>query len=58
MSVEFRTELYNLFNRVQFIQPGNFTSNPGTFGQSIGEVSRPDITSAARQIQFGLRFKF
>ncbi len=58
MGVEFRTELYNLFNRVQFNQPGNFTSDPGTFGQSTGDVRLPDITSSARQIQFGLRFKF
>ena len=56
--VEFRAEAYNLFNRVQFNEPGNSTSNPGTFGQSTGEVTRPDITSQARQIQFGLRFKF
>ena len=58
MSVEFRTELYNVFNRQQFNQPGNFISDPGTFGQSTGEVRRPDETSVARQIQFGLRFKF
>ena len=37
---------------------GNFISDPGTFGQSTGEVRRPDETSVARQIQFGLRFKF
>ncbi len=57
-SMEFRTEVYNVFNRVQFNQPGNFISDPGTFGQSTGEVRRPDVTSEARQIQFGLRFKF
>ena len=58
LSVEFRTELYNVFNRTQFNQPGNFISDPGTFGQSTGEVRRPDETSVARQIQFGLRSKF
>jgi hypothetical protein len=58
LSVEFRTELYNVFNRTQFNQPGNFISDPGTFGQSTGEMRRPDETSVARQIQFGLRFKF
>jgi hypothetical protein len=58
MSVQFRAEVYNLFNRVQFNQPGNLTSDPGTFGQSTGEVTRPDGTSGARQVQFGLRFQF
>ena len=58
MTVEFRAEVYNLFNRVQFNQPGNLTSDPGTFGQSTGEVARPDGTSGARQVQFGLKFQF
>jgi len=35
ISVELRTELYNVFNRVQFNQPGNFIS-----GRSTGEVRR------------------
>jgi len=56
--LQFRCETYNLFNRVQFGQPGNLTSNPGTFGQSSTEVRRPDLTTGARQIQFGLKFFF
>ena len=58
VSLEFRTEAYNLFNRVQFAQPGNVTSDAGTFGQSTSEVRRADETSGARQIQFGLRLRF
>ena len=58
MSVQFRVEAYNLFNRVQFNQPGNLTSDPGTFGQSTGEVTRADGTSGARRGQFGLKFQF
>jgi hypothetical protein len=58
IGLEFRTEAYNLFNRVQFGQPGNLTSDPGTFGQSPSEVRRADETSGARQIQFGLRLRF
>ena len=56
--VEFRVEAYDLFNRVPFNQPGNLTSDPGAFGQSTGEVTRPDGTSGARQVQLGLRFQF
>jgi hypothetical protein len=58
MSVQLRAEVYNLFNRVQFNQPGNLTSDPGKFGQSTEEVTRPDGTSGARQLQFGLKFQF
>jgi hypothetical protein len=58
LGVEFRTEFYNLSNRVQFSQPGNLTSDPGTFGQSTTEVRRADQTSGARQIQFGMRLRF
>src|SRR5258708_18974824 len=58
LGLELRTEAYDLFNRVQFSQPGNLTSNSGTFGQSTLEVRRPDGTSGARQIQFGINLKF
>ncbi len=58
VNLQFRAESYNLFNRVQFGQPGNLTSNPGTFGQSTSEVKRPDLTTGARQIQFGMKLSF
>ncbi len=58
LGLELRTEAYDLFNRVQFSQPGNLTSNSGTFGQSTLEVRRADGTSGARQIQFGIKLKF
>jgi carboxypeptidase family protein/TonB-dependent receptor-like protein len=57
-NLQFRWETYNLFNRVQFAQPGNLISNPGTFGQSTAEVRRPDLTTGARQIQFGMQLSF
>jgi Carboxypeptidase regulatory-like domain len=56
--LQFRAESYNLFNRAQFSQPGNLTSNPGTFGQSTSEVRQPDLTTGARQIQFGMKLSF
>ena len=58
INLQFRAESYNLFNRVQFGQPGNLTFDPGTFGQSTSEVKRPDLTTGARQIQFGMKLSF
>ena len=58
IGLQFRTEVYNVFNRPQFCQPDNLTSDTGTFGQSTCEVRRADQTSGARQIQFGLRLHF
>ncbi|MGD0507909.1 MAG: TonB-dependent receptor [Terriglobales bacterium] len=58
VNLQFRAESYNLFNRAQFSQPGNLTSNPGTFGQSTSEVRQPDLTTGARQIQFGMKLSF
>ncbi len=58
LGLELRTEAYNLFHRTQFNQPGNRTSDPGTFGQSTSEVRRADGTSGARQIQFGMKLTF
>jgi hypothetical protein len=43
---------------VQFSQPGNIISDTGTFGQSTSEVRQPDLTTGARQIQFGIKFSF
>jgi hypothetical protein len=58
VSLQFRTESYNLFNRTQFLQPGNLISDPGTFGQSTLEARQPDGTTGARQIQFGMKLTF
>src|SRR5271157_964325 len=56
--LQFRAESYNLFNRAQFSQPGNLTSDPGTFGQSTSQVRQPDLTTGARQVQFGMKLSF
>ena len=54
----FRTEAYNLFNHVNFGQPGNAIANTGTFGQSLSQIGRADGTSGARQLQFALKLLF
>ncbi len=58
MKLEFRTEIFNAFNRVQFGTPGQLFANAGTFGQSTNQVGRPDGTSGARQFQFALKLHF
>ena len=57
--LDLRFEFYNLFNRVQFNQPGNiFTPDGAGFGQSTSELVRPDFTTGARQIQLALKLTF
>jgi carboxypeptidase family protein/TonB-dependent receptor-like protein len=58
VNLRFRAETYNVFNRVQFGQPGNVTSDSGTFGQSTTQVRRADQTSGARQIQLSVKLQF
>jgi hypothetical protein len=56
--LQFRTEVFNVFNRTQFDQPGNLYQSPGTFGFSTQTITRPDTTTSARQMQFGLKLLF
>jgi hypothetical protein len=56
-TVEFRSEYYNLFNHPNFNQPDNVI-NDSIFGQSTSEVGRNDLTTGARQLQFGMKLHF
>jgi Carboxypeptidase regulatory-like domain/TonB dependent receptor-like, beta-barrel len=56
--LQFRTEVFNVFNRTQFDQPGNLLQDQGTFGFSTQTISRADSTTSARQMQFGLKLQF
>jgi hypothetical protein len=61
VSLQFRAEVYNIFNRVQFDQPGtsgDTLSSPDTFGQSQSTIVQPDGTTSARQIQLALKLIF
>ena len=60
-NAQFRAEAYNVFNRVQFSQPGtagDTLASPGTFGQSLSTLTQPDGTTSARQIQLALKLVF
>ena len=57
VNLQFRAEVYNIFNRIQFDQPGTASdtiASPGTFGQSLSTVTQTDGTTSARQIQLAL----
>ena len=58
VKLQLRFEFYNLFNRVQFGQPDNFTGDTGTFGFSNSQIGQPDATTGARQIQFAMKLLF
>lgn len=58
IKLDIRFEFYNLFNRVQFNQPDNLIADGAIFGHSTSEYVRPDFTTGARQIQFGLKLSF
>ena len=51
LRIEFRTEMFNAFNRPQFMQP-NMTYGSGQFGQVTTQENLP------RVIQFGLKLHF
>ena len=57
LDLEFRTEIYNVFNRVRFSPPDNIVEDP-SFGQSSSQMGRNDGTPGARQFQFGLKVIF
>ena len=52
LGVEFRAELFNAFNRVQFNPPNTSCCGGASFGQVTGQYNLPRI------VQFALRFTF
>lgn len=56
--VQFRAELFNVFNHPQFSNPNAALNNLPFFGQSTGTVSTIEGFDTHRQIQFALRYSF
>ncbi len=56
--IEFRAEMFNIFNTPQFANPqGNITA-AGNFGQSLSTINTSSNFATNRQIQFALRYIF
>jgi hypothetical protein len=56
--VQFRAEMFNIFNTPQFSNPGSTTSAASTFGQSLSTIPAVGGFGSNRQIQFALRYGF
>lgn len=57
-SVQFRAEMFNIFNTPQFGTPGANLSAPNSFGRSLSTISTPAGFGTNRQVQFALRYTF
>jgi len=57
-TIQFRTEIFNLFNTPQFGTPGANLNAPASFGRSLSTISTPAGFGTNRQIQLALRFTF
>jgi hypothetical protein len=57
-SVQFRAEMFNIFNTPQFGTPGANLSAPNGFGKSLGTISTAAGFGTNRQVQFALRYAF
>jgi len=53
-TVQFRTDAFNVFNHINFGNPGGNIEQPGSIGSGPGI----DGTSNPRQLQFSLRVQF
>ncbi len=57
-TVQFRAEMFNIFNTPQFSNPASTTSAPATFGKSLSTIPAVGGFGSNRQIQFALRYGF
>ncbi len=57
-SISFRAELFNIWNRPHFANPGSNISSASSFGRITAPMNREIGTGTARQIQFMLRYAF
>ena len=56
--LQFRAEMFNIFNTPQFNLPGSSIASPANFGVSTSTLSTVSNFGTQRQVQFGLRYTF
>ena len=56
--LEFRAEMFNMFNTPQFANPSATVTSPATFGQSRSTSVTAGGFGSNRQIQFALKYTF
>ncbi len=56
--LEFRYEVFNLFNTPQFANPQSNLSAPSTFGRSFSTQGNLGGFGSQRQMQLGLKYSF
>lgn len=56
--LQFRTEMFNIFNTPQFNLPGSSIASAANFGVSTSTLTTVSNFGTQRQIQFGLRYTF
>lgn len=56
--IEFRAEMFNIFNTPQFANPSGNITAPSTFGRSLSTISTSSNFATNRQVQFALRYMF
>jgi hypothetical protein len=56
--MEFRAEMFNIFNTPQFANPEANLASPATFGQTFGTIATNAGFGTNRQMQFALKYNF
>jgi hypothetical protein len=56
--MEFRAEMFNIFNTPQFENPEANLASPATFGQTFGTIATNAGFGTNRQMQFALKYQF
>ena len=57
-TLQFRAEMFNIFNTPQFSLPGSSLSSPANFGRSTGTITTTSGFGTNRQVQLALRYQF
>jgi hypothetical protein len=57
-NVQFRAEMFNIFNHPQFGNPVSSLTAESLFGASLATITTAEGFHTSRQVQFALRYSF